>query len=179
MKDKLLSWLHFAYHIVFIILFILGIVEIIYSIIDSIKYIIVTTIDIVHDFNLVTFIIILVTLAFTSLLIYIVFNWERRDYFFLFIASMLSSPSDYLYKVRKKQLIKYRDEIAELISSIKYFSKIDETISSTDFWLFVNNVSNQKERLEKNRIFLEKKNNRINWWIQIFFLICGVIISLS
>ena len=92
---------------------------------------------------------------------------------------MLSSPSDYLYKVRKKQLIKYRDEIAELISSIKYFSKIDETISSTDFWLFVNNVSNQKERLEKNRIFLEKKNNRINWWIQIFFLICGVIISLD
>ena len=92
MKDKLLSWLHFAYHIVFIILFILGIVEIIYSIIDSIKYIIVTTIDIVHDFNLVTFIIILVTLAFTSLLIYIVFNWERRDDFFMVIASMLISP---------------------------------------------------------------------------------------
>lgn len=179
MKDKLLSWLQFAYHIGFIILFILGIIGFFYYAIVNIKYIIVTTIDIVHNFNLVTFVIILVTLAFTSLLTYIIFNWERRDDFFLFIASMLSSPSDYFYKVRKKQLIKYRDEIAELVSSIKYFSKIDETVSSSDFWLFVNSVSKQKERLEKNRIFLEKKNNRINWWIQIFFLICGVIISLS
>lgn len=147
MKNKLLLLLfQFVEGIGYIIVFILGIIGFIYYAIVCIKDIVVDIIDIIHNFNSFSLIAISISLIFLALLFYIAFNWERRDDFFLFIASILSSPSDYVYKARKKQLIKYRDEIAELINSINYFSDIDETISADDFWIFVDSVSRQKER---------------------------------
>jgi len=121
----------------------------------------------------------LIAIGAVILIFYIVFSWERRDDFFFLIACILNSPSNYFYERRKKQLINYRDEVKELTGYITYFSKINpEEISSDELWLFVDKVSKQNEFLEKNRRKLEKADNKINIFVQIFILICGVITAL-
>ncbi len=117
--------------------------------------------------------------GFVILLIYIILSWDKRDDFFYFVVSILSSPSEYIYKRRKKQLLNYHKEIKELIDSIYYFSSIDsKNFSKEDFWKFADDISKQNERLEKNRKSLEKQNNRINIVVQLFILCCGIITSL-
>lgn len=121
----------------------------------------------------------ILSISVTILLIYIIFSWDKRDDFFYFVASILSSPSEYIYKKRKKQLLNYHNEIKELINSIYYFSSIDsKNFSIEDFWKFADDISKQNERLEKNRKSLEKQNDRINIVVQLFILCCGVITSL-
>lgn len=113
------------------------------------------------------------------LIMYITISWHKKDDFFYFVASILCSPSDYIYKRRKKQLLVYRNEIKELIDSINYFSNIDsKDYTKEDFWKFVDDVTKQNERLEENRKLIEKQNDRINIVIQIFILYCGIITSL-
>lgn len=120
-----------------------------------------------------------ISVGAVALLICIVRFWDKRDDFFYFVASMLSKPSEYFYNRKKKQLLNYRLEIKKLVASIEYFSQIDsETITKEEFWKFAEDVSKQNERLEKNRVMLERQDNRINFLIQIFILICGVITSL-
>lgn len=119
------------------------------------------------------------SISVTVLIFYIVFSWDKRDDFFYFIASILSSPSEYLYKRRKKQLINYRDEIKELRDLIDHIADKDrKDLSGEDFWKLVEATSRQNERLEKNRAGLEKKNDRINLLIQVLILCCGVVTSL-
>ena len=121
----------------------------------------------------------LIAIGTTTIMICIACYWNKRDDFFYFVASMLSKPSEYFYNRKKKQLLNYRLEIKKLVASIEYFSQIDsETITKEEFWKFADDVSKQNERLEKNRVMLERQDNRINFLIQIFILICGVITSL-
>lgn len=120
-----------------------------------------------------------ISVGAVAVLICIVWFWDKRDDFFYFVAFVLSKPSEYFYNRKKKQLLNYRLEIKELVASIEYFSQIDsETITKEEFWKFAEDVSKQNERLEKNRVMLERQDNRINFLIQIFILICGVITSL-
>lgn len=121
----------------------------------------------------------LLVIGTSAVLICIIWFWDKRDDFFYFVASILSKPSEYFYIRKKEQLLNYRSEIKKLVASIEYFSNIDsEKITKEDFWKFAEDVSRQNERLEKNRIMLEQQDNRINIWIQLFILICGVMTSL-
>lgn len=114
-----------------------------------------------------------------ALIMYIVWSWDRRDDFFFFIARILNSPSNYFYERKKKQLISYRDEVKQLTDYITYFSNINpEEISSDELWLFADKVSRQNEFLEKNRKKLENTDNKINIFIQIVILVCGVVTAL-
>lgn len=113
------------------------------------------------------------------IMIHIINSWDKRDDFFYFVASILSSPSEYIYKKRKKQLLNYHNEIKELVDSIYCFSNIDsKKFSKKDFLKFADDISKQNERLEKNRQSLEKQNDRINMVVQVFILCCGIITSL-
>lgn len=115
----------------------------------------------------------------TALIMHIVWSWDRRDDFFFFIARILNSPSNYFYERKKKQLISYRDEVKQLTDYINYFSNINpEEISSDELWLFADKVSRQNEFLEKNRRKLENADNKINIFIQIVILVCGVVTAL-
>ncbi len=120
-----------------------------------------------------------ISISALLIIIHIINSWDKRDDFFYFVASILSSPSEYIYKKRKKQLLNYHNEVKELVDSIYRFSNIDSNnFSKEDFLKFADDISKQNERLEKNRQSLEKQNDRINMAVQIFILCCGIITSL-
>lgn len=135
--------------------------------------------ELIKNFSIHTFWAIIFTIVLLLLIIYVVNNWERRDDFFLFIVSILNSPLNYIYEKRKNKLINYRDEVKELTEYIKYFSIIiSKGVSNEEFLLFVEKVKDQNELLEKNREKLEKEDSKINLFIQVFFLLCGVVTTL-
>lgn len=144
-----------------------------------IKNLLISLADLIVDLVNAPLWVTLFSVGSTILIFYIALNWNKRDDFFYFIASLLSCPSNYIYEKRKKQLLNYCNEIKELRKSIIYFTKIDEdTLSKEDFLKFIDTVSKQNERLEKNRTALEKQNDKINIFVQLFILCCGVITSL-
>lgn len=164
-------------------IFVLAVMALPVSVIfKGIKKIIIDIIDLIKCFRedpfLATFCM-LTTFIIIYIINYIINNWDKRDDFFYFIASILSSPSEYIYKKKKNKLLNYHNEIRELVDSINYFSNIDSNnFSKKDLLKFEDDVAKQHERLEKNRESLEKQNDKINIIVQIFILCLGIITSL-
>lgn len=172
----------------FLVLIAIGAIAIL---VDAIKAIIKIVTDIkeiikeindFYSFFIFVFVFIL-TILFIKLIIYVVNNWGRKDDFFFFIVNILNSPSNYIYEKRKNELINYRNEVKQLTDYIEYFSTItsketNKEISNEEFLLFVEKVKAQNEFLEKNRRKLEKEDNKINIFIQVLFLLLGIISTL-
>lgn len=160
-----------------------GIAYIIVRFIQAIIKLVFDIIDLVNDLSKNSLYENLENIGFTVFMLFVIcfviFLWDKRDDLFYFIASILSKPSEYFYKKRKKQLINYRNEIRELLDSINYFTNIDsKEISKDDFWKFADDIARQNKRLEQNRKLLEKQDNKFNILIQLFILCCGVFASL-
>ena len=174
MKKKLNPFFLLACILIISILgtFIYFIIEFIIEIIDDIS-------KLIENFNFQTLWAIIMTIAFLWLIIFILKNWGKRDDFFLFVVSILNSPSDYIYEKRKNALINYRNEVKQLSEYIYYFSSLSsKEISSEEFSLFLEKVKLQNEFLEKNRKKLESKDNKINIFIQVLFLLLGILTTL-
>lgn len=172
---------------VILVIFTLGIIAliiwfIIYYFIIPINEMIIDFVDLGKSFikdPITTTKILLLVLAIIVPLLLIINYWNRRDDFFNFLVHMFCSPYDYFYKKKKKKLLIYRDEIKKLLSYTKHFSNMDlGQILQNEFWIFVEEVLKENERLEKNRKILESKDMRINLWIELFFLVCGVVVAL-
>lgn len=149
---------------VILVIFTLGIIAliiwfIIYYFIIPINEMIIDFVDLGKSFikdPITTTKILLLVLAIIVPLLLIINYWDRRDDFFNFLVHMFCSPYDYYYI--KKELLIYRDEIKKLLSYTKHFSNMDlGQILQNEFWIFVEEVLKQNERLEKTEKYLKVK----------------------